>query len=682
MSQCQCPGGMPTIEMDGAAGNAFCSRCGTVLEENTIVAEVTFGETSSGQAILQGSFVAADKGRIGSTGNFRRGGTGMESREATMEAGRRRIVELATALRLPERYQESAQRYFNLAVSNNFTKGRRMQNVIAVCLYTVCRMEKSSHMLIDFSDILRINVFKLGSTFLRFIKVLHLNLPLVDPSLYISRFASMLEFGDHTHKVAQDALRLVQRMDRDWIQTGRRPSGICGACLLIASRMNGFRRTEQEIIHVVKIAEITLRRRLNEFKKTPSSKLTVRDFQSVWLEDECDPPAFQRARKAQATELNVQQRRGSKLSVQQVREATRKAKGKRQSAIEEEDEEEEEEEDEGVYELEEDDEESESNASKDGEAEDGEPEDGEPENGEPEEKESEGGKEEEEEEEEEEREEEERENGVVKIEKLKVEKDSAEEEEKEAKEAEEAVEKELEKEVHEILGNKKLQDLEEQMKAEMKTQHELEMQQLKSTQQDSKESKAQELDPDVANWDDVDDWEVSDAILDDNEVRLKTQVWTELNKDYLREQEEKQLREARDLAMGIKKPPRKKRKQAGGMNVTAGGAATPAEATRHLFVQKRISKKINHAIVDSLFDKDGLDSLLGKGGKSSQADSAYGTQRSTQAASSSAKKGEEEDVIEEEGEEEVEEEYVAEGDGGYDDYDEYGDAYDEYNEDV
>jgi transcription factor IIIB 90 kDa subunit len=46
------------IEYDAAAGNGFCVRCGTVVEENTIVSEVTFGETSSGAAMVQGSYVA------------------------------------------------------------------------------------------------------------------------------------------------------------------------------------------------------------------------------------------------------------------------------------------------------------------------------------------------------------------------------------------------------------------------------------------------------------------------------------------------------------------------------------------------------------------------------------------------------------------------------------------------
>ncbi|KAJ2809757.1 transcription factor TFIIIB subunit brf1, partial [Coemansia furcata] len=170
-------------------------------------------------------------------------------------------------------------------------------HVAAACLYAMCRQEKSSLMLIDFSDVLQTSVFKLGSTFARLVNVLSLRLPIVDPSIYIMRFASMLEFGDKTHQVSLDAMRLVQRMDRDWIRTGRRPSGICGACLLIAARMHNFRRTQKEIIRVVKIADTTLRRRLGEFRKTQSSELTVTDFRSLWLEQAADPPAFTNSRQ-------------------------------------------------------------------------------------------------------------------------------------------------------------------------------------------------------------------------------------------------------------------------------------------------------------------------------------------------------------------------------------------------
>lgn len=50
--------GGTVIEYDHAAGNGFCVTCGTVVEENTIVNEIAFGEAASGAAIVQGSFVA------------------------------------------------------------------------------------------------------------------------------------------------------------------------------------------------------------------------------------------------------------------------------------------------------------------------------------------------------------------------------------------------------------------------------------------------------------------------------------------------------------------------------------------------------------------------------------------------------------------------------------------------
>lgn len=123
-------------------------------------------------------------------------------------------------------------------------------------------------------------------------KTLSISCSVIDPAIYITRFAALLDFGDETQKVALDATRLVHRMGKDWMQIGRRPSGICGACLLLAARMNNFRRTIEEVVQVVKIADVTLRKRLAEFKDTASGSLTIEDFRSVWLDETADPPAF------------------------------------------------------------------------------------------------------------------------------------------------------------------------------------------------------------------------------------------------------------------------------------------------------------------------------------------------------------------------------------------------------
>ena len=119
----------------------------------------------------------------------------------------------------------------------------------------------------------------------------------LNPETLIWRFASRLELGNKTTQVANDAVRIVQRMHRDWMTPGRRPAGICGAALIIAARMNNFQRTVREMVYTVKVTEITLMKRLEEFSKTESGGLTVEEFRRIDLERFENPPAFEAEKK-------------------------------------------------------------------------------------------------------------------------------------------------------------------------------------------------------------------------------------------------------------------------------------------------------------------------------------------------------------------------------------------------
>ncbi|OBT52136.1 hypothetical protein VE04_07016, partial [Pseudogymnoascus sp. 24MN13] len=285
-----CPA--PKIE-DG-----ICKTCGTIVEESTIVSEIQFGESASGAAVVQGSFVGAGSGAAKSMGPaFQRAGGGTEDREKTLREGKRIMQGFAGEHKIPESVLNSGVQIFKLAAMNNFIQGRRMNTVAAVCLYTAARKERPCRvMLIDFADSCGVNVFKLGHTF----KALHQKISIsadgimpVLPEDLIYRFATKLEFGQDTTKVAESAVRLVQRMSLDWMVMGRRPSGICGGWLVLARGMHNFRRTVKEVVYIVKVTTATIQKRLEEFKVTASSDLTVEEFLSnQFLESAHDPPAF------------------------------------------------------------------------------------------------------------------------------------------------------------------------------------------------------------------------------------------------------------------------------------------------------------------------------------------------------------------------------------------------------
>lgn len=299
--------GSTELESDPTRGDTFCTKCGAVIEENLIVSELQFEEGSHGAANLIGRMVSSDAnykslaaGTIGNNLSV----NSRESREITLENAKRRMKSIGQQLRLNNHCVMTAFNFYKMALSRRLTYGRRQNNVYAACLYMTCRIEGTSHMLLDLSDVTQVNIFELGKTYLKLSNALCINIPPIDPCIYIVRFSNRLHklIGTDTGKVRDielTALRLVQRMKRDWIHTGRRPSGLCGAALLVACRLNGIHCNIRDIIKIVQVCETTIRKRLAEFGDTQTGRLTLDEFMTVDLEGEDDPPCFKEARKRQ-----------------------------------------------------------------------------------------------------------------------------------------------------------------------------------------------------------------------------------------------------------------------------------------------------------------------------------------------------------------------------------------------
>ncbi|OAA65609.1 transcription factor tfiiib complex subunit [Niveomyces insectorum RCEF 264] len=297
-----------------------CRTCGRVADDSNIVAEVSFGENAQGAAVVQGSFLGHDQGGIrpmAGIGHRRVAGNGSaEARERTLREARMLMTGFAHQLNIPEHTVTVGFQYYKLAASANFVQGRKIQNVVAVCLYAACR--KSTHanpckiMLIDLADLVKEEVFFLGRTFKKLLQTIEVAARDVQP-IYVEdlifRFASKLEFDTMTNKVAETAVRLVQRMDRDWMVMGRRPAGICGACLIMAARMYNFRRTVREVVYIAKVTMATLQMRLDEFKELPSAKMTVEEFLAQdFLSEEFDPPSIYKKSDEYQAKLREKQR--------------------------------------------------------------------------------------------------------------------------------------------------------------------------------------------------------------------------------------------------------------------------------------------------------------------------------------------------------------------------------------
>ncbi|EON64596.1 hypothetical protein W97_03829 [Coniosporium apollinis CBS 100218] len=304
----QCCANPDPVEEDG---QLVCGNCAKLLEESNVVSEVTFGETSGGAAVVQGAHVGEGQRYAKTMGTGLRG-LGGESRGQGEANGLSEIRRLAAVLSINDPIPTQAHRIYQLALNGNFTTGRRPRSVAAVCLYIACRKQpRNKVLLMDFAEKIQVNVYKLGELFRDLQKCLFMqnekkagDVPIIDVEELIKKYARKLEFGNMEREVVNDAARILKRMNRDWMVTGRHPAGLCGACIILAAGMNNFRRTVREVVYTVKVADMTIRSRIDEFQRTQSAGLTVKQFQEYGerLKTNIEPPAVYKRREREERE--------------------------------------------------------------------------------------------------------------------------------------------------------------------------------------------------------------------------------------------------------------------------------------------------------------------------------------------------------------------------------------------
>lgn len=87
--------------------------------------------------------------------------------------------------------------------------GRRLNVVLAACLYITVRSEGANVIILDISDVSEANVYEIGRYYFQIVKLLHVNIQTVDPSEYTMRFVDMLKIGN-LHSNDQFFLKLMK----------------------------------------------------------------------------------------------------------------------------------------------------------------------------------------------------------------------------------------------------------------------------------------------------------------------------------------------------------------------------------------------------------------------------------------------------------------------------------------
>ncbi|MFP3172045.1 MAG: transcription initiation factor IIB [Acidilobus sp.] len=175
------------------------------------------------------------------------------------------LDEIATRMELSDSIKEEASKLYREATEKGLTRGRSIESVVAATIYAACRKLK---MPCTIDDIVKNLPNKNADTkrevarcYRLLVRDLDVEIPVIEPELFISRIISTLGLPDY---VTIEAAKILREARSKGVTAGKDPSGLAAAAVYLAALRNGLRRTQKEIAHVAGVTEVTVRNRYKE----------------------------------------------------------------------------------------------------------------------------------------------------------------------------------------------------------------------------------------------------------------------------------------------------------------------------------------------------------------------------------------------------------------------------------
>ncbi|EKF32070.1 hypothetical protein MOQ_004090 [Trypanosoma cruzi marinkellei] len=267
---------------DRVRGTVTCTLCGDIVQDQQLELDPVFarGEKANTRSLRSLGHFRPTRGVIG---------TRMPSARPSTEAARRGMLSIARQLDISDDMVEMAVALYKLAVGLNAVSGARPA-ILSAVLYAVCRRERTSHMIYDFSDVTGESPYEILSYMRNICEATHTELPVIDPSCMVHRFAEQMNLGSMTGPVVVCALKVLRAMRDDWIACGRRPMGVCVSAILVACYMFNIPRSPDEVCGFVRLTAGTIMKRLDEFASTTTAGL--QNIDQYTKNESSLPPSF------------------------------------------------------------------------------------------------------------------------------------------------------------------------------------------------------------------------------------------------------------------------------------------------------------------------------------------------------------------------------------------------------
>lgn len=171
------------------------------------------------------------------------------------------IDRMASALGVPQPVRECACVVYRRAYREDLVRGRSIEAISSACLYVACRTESIPRSLPEIAGVSRIEKREIGRAYRHLSKEMGLKMRPIDPTHYISRFASELDMSQEAERKAREIAE--QSIEED-LTSGKAPTGVAAAAIYLASLLCDEKQTQSDVAEVSNTTRMTLRARFKD----------------------------------------------------------------------------------------------------------------------------------------------------------------------------------------------------------------------------------------------------------------------------------------------------------------------------------------------------------------------------------------------------------------------------------
>ena len=274
------------IITDFETGEMICQSCGRILQENitdTRKEERTFTQDQHAPT----SLTMHDMGLSTIIGKYNRDFVGKPlgyemkqsmnrmrmwdsrsqaktSSEKNLRIALYEMVKLKEKLGLSDAVIDRAAYLYRKAAKAQLVRGRTVKSIVGACVYAACRDMETTRTIIDISNHLQEKRKLIAKAYRILFQNLRLAVSVTDPINCIIKFANNLQIPEITKR---EAIKIFDILKEKELTAGKNPNAVAATVIYMAGIKTNINLSQHEITRISGITSVTIRNRLQDYKK-------------------------------------------------------------------------------------------------------------------------------------------------------------------------------------------------------------------------------------------------------------------------------------------------------------------------------------------------------------------------------------------------------------------------------